>query len=140
MTDVFHSFEGSTTGISIKVLRDGAGHRRSIGVGDYKTKSEYIAAAEALLEGVIGTKLATIAAVISANKDDKAEAIAALKAEHAAHCAKLEADIAILGTKEEAAEMRKAQAIANIQAEIAAKNAELAKLLPAELEPVDARL
>lgn len=140
MTDVFHSFEGSTTGISIKVLRDGVGHRRSIGVGDYKTKSEYIAAAEALLEGVIGTKLATIAAVISANKDDKAEAIAALEAAHAAHCAKLEADIATLGTKEEAVAIRKAQERKAKLEQLAALTAELRADSHTELEPLDARL
>ncbi len=133
MTDTLSSFEGNLNGISVKV----GTHRRAIGVKDYATKSEYIAAVADLLEPVFGENLASIAAVISANKDDKKEAIAALEEEHAAKVAALEADIATLGSKPEAAEMRKAQAVAALQADIAAKSAELAKLLPAELEPVD---
>ncbi len=137
MTDVFHSCEITPNGISVKVMRDGVGHRRALGVGDFPNRAAYITAVAAMLETHMGPSLASVAAVVSANKDDKAEAIAALEAEHAAKVAVLEADIATLGTKEEAAAMRKEQAIASLQADIAAKSAELAKLLPAELEPVD---
>ncbi len=137
MADTFHSCEITPIGISIKVLRDGIGHRRSLGVGDFASKADYITAVSAMLEAHLGKSLAAVAAVVSANKDDKEQAIAALEEQHAAQLVALEADIATLGTKEEAAEMRKAKAVAALQAEIAAKNAELAKLLPAESEPVD---
>ena len=124
MTETLSSFEGTLDGISLRV----GTHRRAIGVKDYPSRAEFIAAAANLLEPVFGKNLAAIAAVISANKNDKAEALAALEAQHAAKVAALEADIAALGTKEEAQSIRKAQIIAALEADILAKENELARV------------
>jgi hypothetical protein len=136
MTDVFHSCDITPNGISIKVLRDGVGHRSAIGVGDYATKADFIAAAADFLEATLGPDLALVAANLAAKEDDKDTAVNALNITHAAEIAKLNADLAILGTKEEAASMRKTQAIAAAIAEKEAADAKLAELL-ASTEPVD---
>lgn len=145
MTDTFHSAEITANGISIKVLRpDGSGHRRALGIGDFATKADYIAAMSAALEAHCGKNLALVSAGLSAVTNDKEQAIAELKASHnaekaaliAAHDAEkanLEAAVAALGTKPEAQalilELRKAE----LEAQQKAIAAELSKLnAPAE--------
>lgn len=81
MPDVFHSCEITSKGISIKVMRDGVGHRQAIGVGDYKNKAAFIAAASSLLEDMLGEDLALVAANIAAAEIDRSAEIAALKAQ-----------------------------------------------------------
>ncbi len=128
MTDVFHSCDITTGGISVKVLRDGVGHRRALGVDDYASKADYISAVASMLEAHLGPRLAAVAAVISSREDDKDAALAAQAAEHAAEKAKLEADIAALGTKEEAQAIRAEQEKAMLRRTMSDAAAQLAVL------------
>ncbi len=130
MTDPFHSADITPNGISIKV----GTHRRAIGIGDYDTKAEFIAAVAALLKDTLGDRLALVAANVAAQQDTRQAEIDALKAEHAARCAKLEADIATLGTKEEAVAIRRAQERTRKLEQLAALTAELRADEP---EPAD---
>ncbi len=138
MSDTFHSAEITTKGISVKVLRDGVGHRTAIGVGDYDTPADFTAAVASLLTATLGPNLALIAANLAARDDDKAATIAALEDAHAAEVAALQLDLDALGTKEEAQAIRKQQAVAALQAEITAKTAELQALTKAEAAPAEA--
>lgn len=124
MPDSFQSAEITPNGISIKV----GTHRRAIGVKDYASKAEFQAAVAALLEDVLGKDLAAIAANVAAAETNATATVQAMQAAHAAEKAKLESDLAVLGTKEEAQAIRKAQEIAKVQAQIAADTARLAEL------------
>ncbi len=140
MTDQFHSCDITPTGISVKVLRDGVGHRTAIGVKDYAASSDFIAAVTNLLTATLGKDLALVVANIAAREDDKAATIDALTAQHQEQVAALEADIAILGTKEEALAIRKAQARANDLKLLAEVTARLRVDEHAEPEPADVKL
>ncbi len=150
MADVFHSCEITPNGISVKVMRDGVGHRVAIGVGDYATKADFITAVAALLAGVLGRNLALVAANVAAAETDQsakldalcaahAADLAALQASHEAHCAALEADIAALGTKDEAIAIRKKLEREQKLAQLAALTAELRVEEHAEMEATDAK-
>ncbi len=140
MTDTFHSCEITPNGISVKVLRDGVGHRTAIGVKDYASKAAFTAAVGAMLADVLGENLALVAANIAAREDDKAAAIDALTAQHQSQVAALEADIATLGTKDEAVAMRKAQERANDLKLLAEVTARLRVDEHTEPEPADVKL
>ncbi len=131
MTDTFHSADITRNGISVKIIRDGIGHRVAIGMAGFESQEEYQEAVAALLEQHLGKNLAVIAAAISAREDDKAQALAYQAAAHAAEVAALEADLATLGTKEEAQAMRAAQEAAKLDADIAALQAKRATLTQA---------
>lgn len=145
MTDAFHSAEITPTGISVKV----GTHRRAIGLGDYETKAEFIAAVSTLLKDVLGDDLALVAANVAAAETDASATVAALKDAHAAEKvaliaahteekAALEADIATLGTKPEAVALRKAKERTKKLEQLAALTAELRADQHADAVSVDA--
>jgi hypothetical protein len=124
MTDTFHSCEITPNGISVKV----GTHRRALGVKDYATKAAFKTAVALMLEDVLGKDLASVAATVAAAETDASAKVAAAQAEKDAAIAEADAAIEILGTKDEAAGMMKAKRIAQAEADIAAKTAELAEL------------
>ncbi len=160
MSDTFHSCDITPNGISIKVLRDGVGHRTALGVGDFESTSAYITAVAAILEAHMGKSLAAVAAVISSREDDKAQTIAALEAQHAAevaalvaahgetvaglaaqHAAKvaaMQSDIDALGTTEQAQAIKLELEAKTLRARMAVDSARLKQLDPdlTDAEPI----
>ncbi len=117
MPDAFHSCEITPTGISVKVLRDGVGHRQAIGVNDYDTKEAFQAAVSALLTDILGKNLASVAATVAAAETDASAKVAALQA-----------DLDALGTKEEAQAIRDEQEKAKLRTTMSEAAAQLAAL------------
>ncbi len=121
MPDTFSSCEITPSGISIKV----GTHRRALGVDDFNSEAEYVAAVQAMLLPHLGKDLSLVAANISAFQDDRDQAISEVRDVYVSQVATLEAALAALGTKEEAQEIQRQQRIAALEADISAKQAEL---------------
>jgi len=154
MTYTFVACEITNVGVSILVDRGADQHRSCLGVGDFKDRAAYIEAVSYFLESHMNAKLADLVANCAADKCYGKAAIDATQAEAKAaiaaaqdECAAVQAncdatvkaaladaesaraDADMLGTKEEAAGMRKAQEIASLKAQIDANNEKLAVLL-----------
>lgn len=76
MPDIFHSCEITTSGISVRVLRDGQPHRTALGLGDFPDRAAFQAGLASLLGDHFGKDFAAIVARAAAAEQSCATAYA----------------------------------------------------------------